>query len=143
MKSFLLNREGKPILKWGMIPPNIFYEGAVPENYFLAVCPGEYIVLDIDNKPDKENGLKNIPSELQVELFKVHFHYPSKSGYHVWLKYTGNKELLNRATSHSLDLRVGYKGYVKWYLDKDIRSCTHLIKESTPKLNEWLEKLFS
>lgn len=147
MKSFLL-KDNKPIIKWGMLNDNIFFEGNVPDGYALAVCPSDNIViLDIDVKNGK-NGFSYIPISIRGELAHT-FYYDTKSGgRHCWIKYTGNEILLNKATEFGLDLRVGARkgnagGYVKYYHHTDIRQCEHLIKESSPELNLWLEKLFS
>lgn len=51
MKSFLLNKENKPIVKWSMVPNETYFEGEVPEGYALAACPSDNIViLDVDVK---------------------------------------------------------------------------------------------
>lgn len=146
MKSFLL-KNNTPIVKWGMIPNETFFEGEVPEGYNLAVCPSENIVIvDIDVKGDK-NGYTFIPENIKHELRKS-FYYDTKSGgRHVWIKYTGDKVLLNTSTKYGLDLRIGAKpsnagGYVKYNHHIDIRECIHLIKESSNELNLWLESLF-
>jgi hypothetical protein len=147
MKSFLL-KNNKPIVKWGMIPDNVFYEGIIPEGYALAVAPSNnVVVLDVDLKKDK-NGYSHIPMLIMEELINT-FHYKTKSGgAHFWINYTGSKTLINRATSLGLDLRVGARkgnngGYVKWHDTTDIRECEHLILNSSEKLNDWLETLFS
>lgn len=146
MKSFLL-KENKPIVKWGLIPDETYFEGTIPEGYALAVCPSANIViLDVDNKNGK-CGYENIPMLIQMELDNT-FHYKTKSGgAHYWVEYTGNKELLNTSTKYGLDLRIGAKpgnagGYVKYHHNIDIRECRHLIKKSSDKLNKWLESLF-
>ena len=148
MKSFLL-KSNVPIVKWGLIPDNTFFQGIVPDGYDLAVCPsGSYVILDVDVKDDK-NGFNHIPEEDLKEL-NYSFHYNTKSGgAHYWLDYTGNKVLLNKSTSLGLDLRIGKNektgnngGYVKYRYNKDIRECTHLIKKTGKELNEFLEKLF-
>ncbi len=146
MKSFLL-KNYKPIVKWGMIKDNTFFEGAVPEGFDLAVAPSEnYIVLDVDEKNGK-SGHSNIPLVIFDELL-TSFNYRTKSGgAHYWLKYTGDKVLLNTSTKYGLDLRIGAKkgnsgGYVKWHHTEDIRQCVHLIKETSIELNIWLESLF-
>ena len=55
MKSFLLNSENKPVVRWGLIPDGIFYEGIIPEGYSLATCPsGNIVILDIDAKKWEE-----------------------------------------------------------------------------------------
>jgi len=147
MKSFLL-KNNKPIVNWGSIPDNVFYEGVVPEGYALAVCPSDnYIILDVDVKNNK-NGYENIPHLIQIELDKS-FNYKTKSGgAHYWLQYLGNKTLKNCSTQYGLDLRIGAKngnagGYVKYHHNVDIRECISLIKETSVELNKWLEKLFS
>lgn len=140
MKSFLL-KNNKPILKWGQIPDGHFFEGNIPEGYSLAVSPSSpYVILDVDVK--NVNGFKIIPKEILTELNRT-FNYTTKSGgRHYWIKYTGDKPLFNRATKYGIDLRT-HKGYVRWYSKKDIRDCIFLIKDSTPILNEFLEKFFS
>ena len=149
MKSFLL-KNNVPIVKWGLIPDNTFFQGNVPDGYDLAVCPsGSYVILDVDVKDDK-NGFNHIPEEDLKEL-NYSFHYNTKSGgAHYWLDYTGDKILLNKSTPLGLDLRIGKNektgnngGYVKYRYNKDIRECTHLIKKTGKELNEFLEKLFS
>lgn len=146
MKSFLL-KDNKPIVKWGMIPDNTFFEGEVPEGYALAVCPSQNIViLDVDVKNGK-NGFENIPMLILMELDNT-FYYDTKSGgRHYWIRYTGKEVLLNKSTDLGLDLRIGATkdncgGYVKYYHNKDIRECEHLIKNSSTYMIKWLEKLF-
>lgn len=148
MKSFLLNSENKPIVRWGLIPNGVFYEGAIPEGYSLATCPsGNIVILDIDAKNGK-NGYEHIPHLIQIELDNT-FNYKTKSGGgHFWIEYTGDKILKNTSTKLGLDLRIGAKGsnaggYVKYNHNVDIRECTHLIKPSSEHLNKFLEKLFS
>lgn len=140
LKSFLL-KNNKPILKWGQIPDGYFFEGNIPEGYSLAVSPSSpYVILDVDVK--NVNGFKIIPKEILTELNNT-FNYATKSGgRHYWIKYTGDKPLFNRATKYGIDLRTN-KGYVRWYPKEDIRDCIFLIKDSTPILNEFLEKFFS
>ena len=146
MKSFLL-KDNKPILKWSMVPNNTFFEGVIPEGYALAVAPSEnYIVLDVDNKNGK-NGFLNIPNKQFLELDKTFNYYTKSGGKHYFLKYTGNKTLLNTSTKLALDLRIGSKpgnagGYVRYYHHTDIRQCIHLINETSSELNTWLEELF-
>jgi len=147
MKTFLL-KDNVPVIKWGMLPDNTFYEGIIPEGYALAACPSDNIViLDVDNKNGK-CGWENIPHVINIELSET-FHYFTKSGgAHYWIRYTGNKVLKNTSTKLGLDLRIGAKGsnsggYVKYHHNVDVRECVHLIKESSEKLNKWLEKLFS
>lgn len=130
-----------------MIPNNTFFEGAIPEGYALAVAPSEnYIVLDVDNKNGK-CGFNHIPSNIYFELRETFHYFTKSSGAHYWLKYTGNKVLLNTSTKYGLDLRIGAKkgnsgGYVKWHHNVDVRQCIHLINESSVDLNLWLESLF-
>lgn len=138
MKSFLL-KDKKPLTKWGLIPDGWFFEGVVPEGYALAVCPSPFIVLDVDIK-DGKNGLENIPETVLNKLNET-YNYPSKSGRHYWIKYTGDKKLLNRSTSLGLDLRTE-SGYVKWYPKEDVRTITDKIINSDEELNVWLESLF-
>jgi len=141
MKSFLLNSNNKPIVKWTLVPKNAFFEGNLPKDHYLAICPGEYIVLDVDVKNGK-NGFNYIPSNIYFELRET-FNYKTKSGgSHYWLKYLGNRDLMNKPTIFGLDLRVKYRGYVRYYHEIDIRDCIHLIKETSTELNKWLEKLF-
>ena len=141
MKSFLL-KNNKPIVKWGMIPDGVFFEGRVPEGYALAISPSDnYIIVDVDKKNNK-NGFKNIPIMVKLELLLT-LNYSTKSGgKHYWLNYSGNKPLVNRSTKLGIDLRTN-KGYVKWNMDNDIRKYQHKIKKSSYFLNKWLEKLFS
>ena len=155
MKSFLL-KNGTPIVKWGLIPNNTFYIGEIPEGYALAVCPSENIViLDVDEKNGK-SGHKHIPKyskfkKFIFKLFKIQktdILNELKNTFHYWVKYNGNKVLLNTSTKYGLDLRIGAKtgncgGYVKYQHNVDIRECVHLIKESSNELNLFLEKLFS
>ena len=141
MKSFLLKNK-KPIVKWGMIPDEIYFEGEIPQGFSLAICPNDpYIILDID-KHDEINGFDNIPKHLEKELFDNHFNYLTKNnGLHVWLKYSGNEKLKNKASGQGIDLRTS-KGYVVWYKDKDIRNYINQVKITSKELNNWLEKLF-
>ena len=151
MRSFLL-KNNRPCVKWSMIPENCFFEGEIPFGYSLAICPTneKMVVVDIDCKENKSNGYLNIPENIFNELLQS-FHYKTTSGgMHVFLNYTGNKTLLNTTSKLSIDLRIGknYKtgnngGYVKYNHNVDIRKCVHLIKEASPRLNKWLEKLFS
>lgn len=139
MRSFLL-KDKTPILKWGNIPEEIYFEGKVPEGYSLAVSPHTpYIILDVDNHGDV-CGETNIPTELFPELNST-LNYKTKSGKHYWFKYSGEALLVNRASGLGLDLRT-HKGYVKWYLPGDIRKYIHLVKDSSLELNVFLEKLF-
>ncbi len=149
MKSFLLNSANKPTIPWGGLRDEVYFSGEIPENHSLAVSPGNsnIVILDVDVKNGK-NGFLNIPSELLLELNKT-FNYGTKSGgQHIFIYYTGNKTLMNRATKFGLDLRIGSKngnagGYVRYYHIKPIQDCIHLIKPSSIELNKFLEELFS
>ncbi len=148
MKTFLLNKENKPIIPWGSLGDNIFFEGNVPDGYSLACSPGNsnIIILDVDTKHGK-NGFINIPNKQFLELDKTFNYYTKSGGKHYFLKYTGNKTLLNTSTKLALDLRIGSKpknagGYVRYYHHTDIRQCIHLINETSSELNQWLEELF-
>lgn len=151
MKSFLLHKN-HPVIKFSMLPDNVFFEGELPgEDYALAVCPTneKMVVVDVDVKNGK-NGYENIPTLIQMELDNT-FNYKTKSGgAHYFLGYNGNKLLKNCATEYGLDLRIGANketgnagGYVKWNCNKHPKECIHLIKESSERMNKWLEKLFS
>jgi len=148
MKSFLLNKAtNTPIVRWSLVPNNCFFEGAIPEGYALAVAPSEnYIVLDVDKKNGK-NGFASIPIHISGLLEHTFYYYTKSGGAHYWIKYTGDKVLLNTSTKYGLDLRIGAKpgnsgGYVKYPHNVDIRQCIQLIKESSSELNVWLESLF-
>jgi hypothetical protein len=79
------------------------------------------------------------------------FNYKTKSGgAHYYLNYTGNKLLKNCATEYGLDLRIGANkatknagGYVKYNGSIPVKEIESLIKQTSPNLNLWLEKLFS
>lgn len=147
MKSFLL-KNNIPVISWGSLPNETFFEGDVPEGYSLAVCPSENIViLDVDNKNGK-CGWENIPHLIRIELDATFNYFTKSGGAHFWIKYTGNKTLKNTSTKYGLDLRIGAKknnagGYVKYHHDIDIRKQTHLIREASLQMNLFLEKLFS
>lgn len=148
MKSFLLNKDNKPICKWGLIPPNTYFTGKIPDGFSLAICPSEnIIILDVDVKNGK-NGFNHIPSDIYFELRET-FNYKTKSGGgHYFIKYTGNKTLINKSTKYGLDLRIGAKkdncgGYVKYNHTVDVRDCLESIKETSYIMNKWLETLFS
>lgn len=147
MKSFLL-KNNTPIVKWSLVPDGCFFEGEIPSGFDLAVCPGKYIVLDVDNKSSEKNGFNNIPISILAELENT-FNYKTKSGNgrHYWLLYLGNKKLMNTSTKYFLDLRVGESvgnagGYVRYQHSVDVRECIHLIKDTSKELNKWLESLF-
>lgn len=145
MKSFLLKGK-KPIIKWGLLPDETYFEGKLPDGYNLAVSPwgyDNYIIIDVDKHGDK-NGFNFIPDKILFKL-KESYHYSTKNnGMHFWFKYTGNKPLSNKASGLGIDLRTN-KGYVVWYPKEDIRDVikSNLIKETNEELNLWLEKLFS
>ena len=142
MKSFLLYNGKSPTLKWGSIPDEHYFEGTVPEGYGLAICPNApYIIIDID-KHGNIDGFDNIPRELVNELHKSLNYRTKNDGMHIWIKYTGTQHLMNKTSGFGIDLRTN-RGYVRWYLDKDIRSYIHLVNDSSKELNKWLEKLFS
>lgn len=140
MKSFLL-KDKKPIVKWGMVPDETYFEGNVPDGYGLAVCPhNPYMILDIDKHGDI-NGFDNIPFGIKKELESTLGYDTKNNGRHYWLKYTGNKELMNKTSGLGIDLRT-HKGYVKWYLPGDIRGYVDSIKPTSGMMNKWLESLF-
>lgn len=142
MKTFLC-RNKKPVCKWGMLPDGVYYRGNVPEGFSLAICPSPgYVVIDVDRHGNID-GFNNIPKELEEDLINT-LHYPTKNnGTHYWFKYSGDKELANKTSNQGIDLRVGGKGYCVFYMNEDIRDVIHLIKESSTKINTWLESLFS
>ncbi len=141
MKTFLTINK-KPICKWGMIPPNTYFEGIVPKGYKLCVNPHfPYCIIDIDNKGVGKNGFDHIPEHLKTELDQ-HFNYDTPSGgKHIWLSYSGDKKLMNKTSKFFIDFRTE-NGYVCWYHHTDIRQCIHLINETSSELNLWLESLF-
>jgi hypothetical protein len=152
MKSFLL-KNNLPVIKFSMLPDNIFYEGVLPgEEYSLAVCPTneKMVIVDVDCKPGKVNGYTNIPENIFSE-FKKSFHYHTKSGgMHIFLNYTGQKVLKNCATKFGIDLRIGRNketgnagGYVKWNSNLHPKDCIPFIKETSEEENKFLENLFS
>jgi len=140
MKSFLVKNK-KPIIKWGLLPDNIFFEGDVPDGYSLAVCPSKgFIIIDVDTHKDI-NGFDNIPRKLQSELNNT-LNYPTKNnGRHYWFKYTGNVNLMNKTSNLGIDLRT-HRGYVVWYPDIDVRNCMKDVQSTTNVMNEWLESIF-
>mgnify|MGYP003597555947 CR=1 FL=1 len=148
MKSFLLNSDYKPIIQWGKLPKNVYFQGAIPGGMHLACSPSDNIVIvDIDKKLGK-NGFEHIPLHIFKEL-ESSFYYNTKSGgAHCFIKYTGNKILKNMSTEKGIDLRIAAKGtncggYVRWQGNIRPEECLHLIKESSKDLNVWLENLFS
>jgi hypothetical protein len=141
MKSFLL-KDKRPIVKWGMIPNETYFEGTVPEGYSLAVSPSEgYVIIDVD-RHGKIDGFDNVPDNIITELNNT-FNYKTKNnGMHYWVKYTGNRPLGNKTSGLGIDLRT-HKGYVVFYPLLDPRDCMLKVKNSSTILNKWLEKLFS
>jgi hypothetical protein len=158
MRTFLVNADKnsknykKPLCNWGMLRPNTFYEGTVPEGYKLAINPSDNIIIvDVDVDEEKgKNGFDNIPHRLFLELEQTYNYDTKRTGRHYWLHYTGSKTLMNKASNQSIDLRVGYKeghngGYAIYYpanQGDDIRNHLNEIKETSIKMNEWLESLF-
>jgi hypothetical protein len=154
MRSFLL-KHGKPLIKWGLLPDDTLYKGDIPEGYDLAVNPHHpYIIVDVD-RHGKKDGFLNIPDNLKNELEST-LHYPTKNnGMHYWFYYTGDRTLMNKASNFGIDLRVGHTenidnnrlngGYVKWHPRNTMNIVDVLwqAKQSSRKMNEWLEELFS
>jgi hypothetical protein len=151
MRSFLLYKN-IPTIKFSMLDDGIFYEGELPgKDYDLAVCPSneKQVILDVDVKNGKD-GYSNIPMLIMLELQET-FNYKTKSGgAHYYLNYSGNKVLLNTSTKFGLDLRIGANkatknagGYVRYNGNIPVKEIESLIKETSPKLNTWLEKLFT
>jgi hypothetical protein len=153
MKSFLV--KGKvPILKWGSLPNNIFFQGKVPEGYSLAVNPSEgFVVIDVDNHEGGVNGFENIPGKIHKELQKT-FQYATKNnGRHYWIKYTGNKTIRNKASGKGLDSRTN-KGYavIPKVIHESVNYFNNLteanlfestdVQRSSSELNKWMEGLF-
>ena len=138
MKSFLLKSDKTPLIRFSQLPNNTYFEGQVPSGMHLAVAPSK----------NNKNGYEHIPHLIKMELDKTFNYKTGSGGAHHFIKYTGNKTLMNRATSLGLDLRIGARngnngGYVRYQNNKEIRECVYLIKESSEHLNNWLEKLFS
>jgi len=141
MKSFLL-RNKTPIVKWGMIPDETYFEGEIPQGFSLAVTPSKgYVVIDVDKHGDID-GFENLPWEIQKELSYTFSYMTKNDGQHFWIKYTGNKPLGNKTSGLGIDLRT-HRGYCVFYKKGDIRDYIHEIKDSSETLNQWLEKLFS
>lgn len=143
MKTFLAKGDTKrPLMHWTMLKEDTYFEGPVPEGYRLCASPSKgYVILDVDRHGDKD-GFENIPIKIIDELEET-FHYPTKNnGIHYWLRYSGSKPLGNKTSGQGFDLRTE-KGYVCYYRNDDIRDNLHLIKETSPELNKWLETWFS
>lgn len=140
MKTFLV-KDKKPVIKWGSLPENTFFEGIPPTGFLLAVSPSEnYIVLDVD-RHDSKDGFDNLPSKF-YDLLENTLNYPTKNnGKHYWFKYSGEKHLMNKTSGLGIDLRTN-KGYVVWYPKEDIRVKINEVTETTPEFNDWLEFLF-
>lgn len=140
MRSFLL-RDKRPIIKWGKIPEEYYFEGDIPEGYSLAISPHDpYIIIDVDRHGDID-GFDNIPGIILSELENT-LHYPTKNnGMHYWIKYTGSETISNKVSGLGLDIR-SHKGYVRWYLPGDIRNYIHLVQSSSDILNNWITKVF-
>lgn len=143
MRSFLLKNKF-PIVKWGSIPEGIMFKGKVPEGYNLAISPTPgYVVIDVDVDIEKgKNGFNNIPKVVLKELESTLNYSTKRGGKHYWIKYSGIRPLGNKTSNKSIDLRTN-KGYVVWWNDKPIEDCVGDIKESSTRLNNWIEKLFS
>ena len=149
MRSFLL-KNNKPIISWGALPDGTLYSGKIPEGFDLAVNPHQpYIVVDVDRHGDKD-GFLNIPNHLKTELEATLHYFTKRRGVHYWLYYSGNKILANKASNLGIDLRTGNTddyngGYVKWHPRNTIRIEDVLwqAKETSLKMNKWLEELFS
>lgn len=146
MRTFI-SKEKKPICNWGSLSQNSYFEGPIPESYKLCINPSPgYIVIDVDLDIEKnKNGYKNIPFYFTEELANTYFYSTPRGGSHYWLKYTGDKTLMNSTSKLDIDLRTD-KGYVCYYPANngdDIRNNLHRIKESSLELNLWLESLFA
>lgn len=150
MRTFLLNNKGKPLIKWGLLKENTFYEGDIPDNYHLAINPHTpYIIVDVDRHSKDKNGFLNIPEELKEELEATLNYSTKRNGRHYWFFYNGDNTLMNKASNLGIDLRIGYTdnhngGYVKWHPrnNMDIRDVLHQVNTTSIELNEWLESLF-
>ena len=145
MKSFLLKGK-KPIIRWSLLPDNVFFEGKVPDGFNLAVSLWGYegyVVVDVD-RHGEINGFDNIPVDLCPELNTTYNYKTKNNGMHYWFKYTGNKPLGNKTSGLGIDLRTN-KGYVVWYPKEDIRDVVKSgqINNTSEEMNKWLEKLFS
>jgi hypothetical protein len=141
LKSFLLKGK-QPIIKWGMLPDETYFEGQTPEGFSLAVVPSKgYIVIDVDRHGDQD-GFKAIPSVLNAELNYTLKYKTKNNGMHFWFKYTGSKPLGNKASGLGIDLRT-HRGYVVWYPKEDVRSVMNQVNDTSEEMNKWLEKLFS
>ena len=154
MRSFLL-KNGKPLIKWGLLPDGVMYHGKIPEGYDLAVNPHHpYIIIDVD-RHGKKDGFTNLPINLLPEL-NATFHYPTKNnGMHYWFEYSGDKSLSNKASNLGIDLRTGNKkfsktewthgGYVKWHPrdTMNIMNVLDKVNKTSLELNQFIEELFA
>lgn len=143
MRSFLLKGKS-PIIKWGMLPEGVMFQGNIPEGYSLAVCPSDnYIVLDVD-RHGKIDGFDAIPRDIETELAFTFSYETKNKGKHFWLRYTGSKPLGNKTSGKGIDLRTN-KGYVVWYPDEDILDVIECgqVMDTSEDMNYWLESLFS
>ena len=141
MKAFLL-KDKKPIIKWSMLPDEVYFEGQKPEGFSLAIVPSKgYIVVDVDRHGDQD-GFEVIPHELRNELHKTLNYKTKNNGMHFWFKYSGSKPLGNKTSGIGIDLRT-HKGYVVWYPEEDVRSVLDKVNNTSKEMNLWLEKLFS
>lgn len=148
MKSFLLNKDYTPVVRWGLIKNNVYFQGEIPEGMHLACSPSDNIVIiDIDNKNGK-NGFEHISINILKELRSSLYYNTKSGGAHCFIEYTGNKILKNMSTEKGIDLRIAAKGkncggYVRWQHNIRPEECIHLIKKSSKELNIFLEDLFS
>lgn len=148
MKTFLLNKDNKPIIPWGSLEDEVYFIGEIPENYSLALSPGNsnIVIIDVDVKNNK-NGYEHIPFNILHELKHSYWYITKSGGAHFFINYTGNKILMNTSTKYGLDLRIGSKpgnagGYVRYQGTTDVKEIKPLIKESSAELNQFLESLF-
>jgi hypothetical protein len=149
MKTFLL-KNNIPTIQWSLLKDNTFYNGVIPKKFDLAVCPSkEYIIVDVDRHGDK-NGFEHIPREILFELDKTFKYKTKNNGVHFWLRYTGSKQLLNKASGLGIDLRISASeesngGYVKWHPRNTINPINAEIYalDTSSVLNKWIELLFS
>jgi hypothetical protein len=164
MRTFLVNADKssksykKPSCNWGALKLDTYFEGNLPIGYNLAINPTPGIIIvdvDVDEKKNK-NGFDNIDTRILLEL-ELSYNYTTKrGGKHYYFFYSGNKELLNKASNQSIDLRVGPTldsnskilsngGYAIYYpanQGDDIRNHLNEIKETSPEMCKWLESLF-
>lgn len=164
MRTFLVNADKssksykKPSCNWGALRLDTYYFGELPKGWNLAINPTPgIIIVDVDVDVEKnKNGFNNIPSNVTAELFSTYGYSTKRGGNHYYFKYSGDKELLNKASNQSIDLRVGPTldnngkilsngGYAIYYPANngdDIRNHLNEIKETSEEMNKWLESLF-